>query len=376
MHQKAYEDRGCLADLLLSYNYLKMINFSDKHLYTFHVEMFFIFKRGIFKMKKRFSFIFLLLFAFGLLTGCGADQQTPAQEDVVTNESENAKEPEQQVEAAFPVTITDGIGKEVVIEAKPEKIITLIPSNTEITFALGLGNEIVGVSDYDNYPEEVAEKEKIGGMEMNVEKIISLAPDLVLAHASSAHNSEAGLQQLRDSGITVVVVNDAANFEDVYNSIEMIGKATGQTKEAEELINGMKAKIGEIQEKTATISEKKSVIVEVFPEPMSVVGNNTFMDEMLKTINAENAVGDLEGWPTLDAESFIERNPDVIITTYGFYTENTVESVLGREGWQDVAAIKNQQVFDVHSDLVTRSGPRLAEGIEELAKAIYPEIFN
>lgn len=319
-------------------------------------------------MKKWYSLLFLLLFSVGILAGCG--EETPVQE------SQGSEQVEQEEESLFPVTITDAMDEEVVIDEKPEKIVSLIPSNTEIAFALGLGKEIVGVSEYDNYPEEVKEKEKIGGLEMNIEKIISLSPDLVLAHASSAHNTAEGLQQLRDSGISVVVVNDSANFEGVYASIEMIANATGVQEKAEEIIQGMKSKIEEIQGKTASITEKKSVIVEVFPEPMSVVGSNTFMHEMLKIINAENAVGDLEGWPTLDAESFIERNPDVIITTYGFYTENAVESVLGREGWQDVAAIKNKQVIDVHSDLVTRSGPRLAEGIEELAKAIYPEVFT
>lgn len=319
-------------------------------------------------MKKWYSLLFLLVFSVGVLAGCG-EEETPVEENQANETAEQEKE------QLFPVTITDAMEEEVVIEAKPQKIVSLIPSNTEIAFALGLGEEIVGVSEYDNYPEEVNEKEKIGGMEMNVEKIISLAPDLVLAHASSAHNSAEGLQQLRDSGIAVIVVNDAANFDEVYASIEMIAKATGEQEQAREIIDGMKSKIEEIQEKTANITEKKSVIVEVFPEPISVVGSNTFMDEMLQIINAENAVGDLEGWPTLDAESFIERNPDVIITTYGFYTENAVESVLEREGWQDVTAIKERQVFDVHSDMVTRSGPRLAEGVEELAKAIYPEVF-
>lgn len=323
-------------------------------------------------MKKWVTFLFVLLFSVGILVGCSGEETPVTEEENTLSEVVD----DAQGEADYPITITDAIGEEVVIEAKPEKIVSLIPSNTEITFALGLGEEIVGVSDHDNYPEEVAEKEKIGGMEMNVEKILSLAPDLVLAHGSSAHNSEAGLQQLRDSGIAVVVVNDATNFDEVYKSIEMIGTATGEMKKAEEVINGMKAKIEEIKEKTANVSEQKSVIVEVFPEPMSVVGSNTFIDEMLQTINAVNAVADLEGWPTLDAESFIERNPDVIITTYGFYTENAVDSVLAREGWQEVTAIKNKEVFDVHSDMVTRSGPRLAEGIEELAKAIYPEVFH
>ncbi|MEQ2528684.1 ABC transporter substrate-binding protein [Bacillaceae bacterium CLA-AA-H227] len=321
-------------------------------------------------MKKWYSFLLLLLMSVGILAGCG-EEQAPVQEN------QAGEQVDQKDAQAFPVTITDALDKEVVIEEKPEKIVSLIPSNTEIAFALGLGEEIVGVSDHDNYPEEVNDKEKIGGMEMNVEKIISLAPDLVLAHASSAHNSSDGLQQLRDSGIAVVVVNDATSFNDVYGSIEMIGQATGEQDNAEKIIDDMKAKIAEIEEKTAGVTEQKSVIVEVSPAPdLYVVGKNTFMDEMLTLIHAKNGVGDQEGWLNLDQESYIERNPDVIITTYGYYTEGAVDSVLAREGWQNVSAVKNKQVIDVHSDLVTRSGPRLADGLEELAKAVYPEVFK
>ncbi|MEW8987130.1 MAG: ABC transporter substrate-binding protein, partial [Bacillus sp. (in: firmicutes)] len=105
-------------------------------------------------------------------------------------------------------------------------------------------------------------------------------------------------------------------------------------------------------------------------------GKNTFMDIMLQEINAENAAGDLDGWASIDQESIVERNPDVIITTYGYYSEDPVGQVTSREGWADVTAVKNKQVVDVHSDLVTRPGPRLVEGVEELAKAVYPEVFN
>ena len=182
--------------------------------------------------------------------------------------------------------------------------------------------------------------------------------------------------QLKDAGITVLVVNDSKTFADVYASIEMIGKATGTVEEAEKLVNDMKSKVEEIQEKAAAVKEEdmKKVYVEVDPS-LYTVGKNTFMDEMLTMIKAENIVKE-EGWPQLNQEAIIEANPDVIITTYGYYTENAVEQVLGREGWQDINAIKNKQVVDVHSDKVTRPGPRLVEGVEELAKAVYPDIFK
>lgn len=324
-------------------------------------------------MKKFYALLFALLLVAGVLAGCG---------ESTDNQKENAAEEEnktgQHEESAFPVTIKDALDNEVVLEAKPERIVSLLPSNTEIAFELGLSKQIVGVSDFDNYPKEAEEKEKIGGQEFNVEKVISLSPNLVLAHASTADMMEAGLQQLRDAGIAVLVVNDAENFDQVFESIVMIGKASGEQEEAEKLVAGMKEKFEEIKTKAQEIKEedRKTILVEVSPAPeIFTPGKNTFMDEMLQAINAENIVTE-DGWLQMNSEAIIERNPDVILTTHGFYTEDPVGNVLKRDGWQDITAVKNKHVVDVDSDMVTRTGPRIVEGVEELAKAIYPETFK
>lgn len=324
-------------------------------------------------MRQKFYALFALLaLSLGILAGCGST--TEKAED---NQNTEGQTEQSEQQAAFPLTLTDALDNEVVIEEEPKTIVSLIPSNTEIVYELGLGEKVVGLSDYDNYPEETANVEKVGGMEFNVEKIVSLNPDIVLAHESSALAAEAGLTQLKDAGITVFVVNDAVNFEEVYETINLIGQMTGTTEEAEALTADMKAKLDEIKEKAATVTEKKKVFVEVSPAPdIYTPGKNTFMDIMLQVINAENAAGDLDGWASIDQESIVERNPDVIITTYGYYSEDPVGQVTSREGWADVIAVKNKQVVDVHSDLVTRPGPRLVEGVEELAKAVYPEVFN
>jgi iron complex transport system substrate-binding protein len=320
-------------------------------------------------MKKLSSLFLILLLTIAALTACGEQKETVKDEG-------NSSTEQKGEETAYPVTIKDALDNEVTIDAKPEKIVSLIPSNTEIAFALGLGEQVVGVSDFDNYPEEATTKEKIGGMEINIEKIISLQPNLVLAHASAMNGTE-GLQQLRDAGLTVLVINDAQNFEQVYDSIAMIGKATGENKKAEELIKSMQDKLAKIKAKAGEIKEKKNVFVEVSPAPeVFTTGKNTFMDDMITLINAENIANDQEGWIKIDQEVMIDRNPDVIVTTYGYYTENAVEQVLARQGWENVNAIKNKQVIDVDSDRVTRSGPRIVEGVEELAKAVYPEVFK
>ncbi|MFB7637411.1 ABC transporter substrate-binding protein [Peribacillus butanolivorans] len=321
-------------------------------------------------MKKIYGLILVMLLTAGMMVGCNDTSKEGTKEKQQSNHTENQ---------AFPITIKDATGEKVTIKEQPKKIVTLIPSNTEVVFALGLGKKVVGVSDNDNYPEETKEIEKVGGMEMNTELIVSLKPDLVLAHASSAHNSNEGLQQLKDAGIDVLVVNDAQSFDEVYESINMIGQATGEHDKAKEIVANMKTKLKEIQEKAKSVKDKerKTVLVEVSPSPdIYTPGKNTFMNEMLNIISAENAAAELDGWAKIDEESMIAANPDVIITTYGYYTKDPVSEVTGRKGWEDVAAVKDGQVFDVHSDLVTRSGPRLIEGVEELAKSVYPNLFD
>ncbi|MBA2873274.1 ABC transporter substrate-binding protein [Thermaerobacillus caldiproteolyticus] len=323
------------------------------------------------KQWKYYVMFLAFLLTFGLLVGCNSEN--------ANNETTAKKQEAKTEEAAFPVTVKDGLGEEVTIQSEPKKIVSLIPSNTEIAYALGLGEKIVGVSDFDNYPEDAKKKEKIGGTDFNVEKIISLKPDLVLAHASGAHNSKDGLQQLKDAGITVLVVNDAKTFDDVYHSIELIGKATGTTKKAHEIIENMKTKLEAIKEKAKSIKEKDQlkVWVEVSPAPeIYTAGKGTFIDDMLKVISAKNVAGDQEGWPMFTEEKAVALNPDVIITTYGDYVKDATKQVMSRPAWKDVPAVKNKRVYDVNSDLVTRPGPRLVEGVEELAKAIYPEVFQ
>lgn len=332
---------------------------------------YFIHNTGGKTMRQKFYALFVLLvLSLGFLAGCGST--TEQAEDDQNTEGQT----EQSEQAAFPVTIKDALDNEVVIEEEPKTIISLIPSNTEIIYALGLGEKVVGLTTNDTYPEETAEVEKVGDFNVDIEKVISLNPDIVFAHESAATTQEAGLQQMRDAGINVFIVNDAVNFEDVYKTIDTIGQLTGTTEDAEALTADMKATLEEIKEKAATVTEKKKVYIEISPAPeIYTVGKNTFMDVMLQTINAENAAGDLEGWPSIDQESVLERNPDVIITTYN-YIEDPVGQVTSREGWSEITAVKNKQVVEVHPDLVNRPGPRIVEGVEELAKAVYPEVFN
>ncbi len=320
------------------------------------------------KMNKSFFFLVFVSFTILTMVACGleGDRET----------SPKKNEGKVVLKDNFPITFKDGLDTEITLYKEPQRIVSLIPSNTEILFSLEVGERVVGVSDFDNYPEEVTSKERIGGLQFNVEKIISLNTDLVLAHESSAMSAEGGLNQLRNAGITVVVIPDASSFEGVYKTIKLIGNATGSTDKADYLVNEMQAKLENLKNKASMIKEKATVWIEVSPAPeIYTTGKNTLIHEMLESIVATNAASEFDGWVPFTEEDAVALKPDVIITTYGDFVENPKDQVLSRAAWAEVPAIINERVYDVSADKVTRPGPRLIEGVEELAKAVYPEIF-
>ncbi|MCM3789186.1 ABC transporter substrate-binding protein [Domibacillus indicus] len=302
-----------------------------------------------------------------LLAGCGGGEEKTAD---TAKENEPAKET-----AAFPVTVTGADNQKVEIEAAPERIISLMPSTTEIAFELNLGDQIVGVTDNDTYPEEVNEKEKVGGMSLNVEKILSLNPDLVLADIS---NDEKAISQIREAGIDVLVSSEAQSIDQIYTSFELIGEATGTQDEAQKDIEEVKEGLAEIQEKASQIKEedKKNIYFEIGASPeIYSVGNGTFINEVIELVGANNIMNTEEGWPKVSEEAVIAKNPDTILINYGAYEENALDGVLKRQGWESVAAIKNKEVFEVDGDLTSRPGPRIVQGAEQIAKAVYPDVF-
>jgi iron complex transport system substrate-binding protein len=322
-------------------------------------------------LKKWGLFSLVILFSMGIVAGCGTqDQNSQAEETPISTENANGEQ--------FPLTITDDANREVRIDAEPEKIVSIQASNTEIAFALGLGDKMIGVSDYDNYPAEALEIQKVGAQDINAELVLTLLPDLALVTDYHYKTHPETLQQFEDAGIAVIVVGSATSFEDVYSNIEMIGKATGTETEANKIITDMQQRLDKVKEKAAeSITNKKKVWVEVSPAPdIFTTGTNTFMHEMLQALQAVNAAEKHEGWVKLTEEEIVQLMPEVIITTYGYYVEKPRDQVLARAGWSEVPAVKNEQVFDVDNDTVTRPGPRLIEGVETLAKLIYPEVFN
>ncbi|QHS24078.1 ABC transporter substrate-binding protein [Virgibacillus sp. MSP4-1] len=318
--------------------------------------------------------LFMTMVSIGLI-GCASDDESKQDEKPAQEQEQNQEEQgsgQDSNEAAFPVTITDDSGEEVVIEEEPERIVSVIPSATEIIFGLGLGDKVVGVTDNDNYPEEVKEIESVGGLELNVEKIISLEPDLVVADVNNGES----ISQLREQGIKVLVLG-AQTLEETYKDILTAGKATGTTDHAEEVVASMKEDVESVKKVVQDIpeDERKTVWIEI-GEELFTAGNGTFLNELVQTAGGVNIMSDQEGWPQVSEEEVIQSNPDVIFLTYASYVENAVQKVKNRDSWKDVTAIEEGQVYPLNSDITERPGPRITQGLTKIAEYLYPEKFN
>lgn len=278
--------------------------------------------------------------------------------------------------AAFPVTVTDDAGRSVAIKAEPQRIISLAPSNTEILFALGLGQRLVGVDDFSDYPPEAKAIEKVAGMEPNKEKIVSLNPDLIVAVGGSPAQLEKATA-LEKLGLTVIVLNPP-DIEGVIRNIELVGQATGRSQAAGQMAADLRARVRAVADKTAN-APKLQVFFELDatdPSKPFAPGPGSFIDGMITLAGGANVAAKAAlQWVQLSAEEIIAQNPDVIVLSDADFGI-TPESVKARPGWNVIAAVKNGAVYPISANLVSRPGPRVVDGLEQLAKLIHPELFK
>ncbi|MFJ7978411.1 helical backbone metal receptor [Peribacillus sp. NPDC096379] len=314
------------------------------------------------------NWLLALMLSFILvLAGCGNNNQTAPSKD-------NAPASEIKKEKDQPYSVTDDLGDKITFDKVPEKVISLQPSNTEILFALGAGEKVVGVTDVDNYPKEAADIESVSdSMNINAEKIIALNPDVIIAYTIG---DEATLQPLKDAGIPIFVIASAATFEDVYGDIQQIAEVMGVKEKGSEIVDTIKNQVAAVIEKTDSINEKKSVYLEISPAPeIYTPGKKTFQQEILAKAGVTNIFEDQEGWIKVSEEEVIKRNPAVITTTAGFI-EKPEQEIKSRTGWDQLTAVKEDKVYYLNEDVMSRPGPRIGEAVELVAKTVYPDLFK
>jgi len=258
--------------------------------------------------------------------------------------------------------VKDARGKDILIKAKPMRIVSIAPGNTEILYALGLADRVVGVTRYCDYPAEAKSKPKVGDMNANAEAIVALKPDLVLAHAKL---NSAAITRLEKLGLTVFSI-DPRTLEDVARDIRTIGKITARPKTADKVARSIETAISEVKKERAGKPSRR-VLVVIQSNPLWVAGPRTFVDEMLTIANAANVSHDASpGFVTFSRELAISRNPDIIITGQ----RSDIDFFTKSPEWRGVNAVRNKRIYVIDSDLLFRAGPRLAEGLRELASKI------
>jgi iron complex transport system substrate-binding protein len=270
------------------------------------------------------------------------------------------------------VTVTDFDGRTVTISKPPARIVSIAPSATESLFALGLGSKVVGVTDADDYPPEVASITKVGGYPLNYEVIASLSPDLVVGASTTTPDDISKLESLK---LTVLIV-DAHNVQEVASSIVTLGQAVGAQAQAQQIAGAMTQRLSDLDAKLKGATTKPRVFFEV-DNTLYTVGPGSFIDDMITRAGGANIASDAKSaYPQLSLESLVSRDPEVIILSDFAYGETAVK-VAARPGWSNISAVRNGRIVEIKDpDLVSRPGPRTIDGLELMAQAIHPELFK
>jgi len=269
-----------------------------------------------------------------------------------------------------PITVTDGSGQTVTLEQPATRIVSLAPANTEIAFAIGAGDKMVAGTSYDDYPEEAKSLPKIGDFaNPSVEKIASFNPDLVLA----AGGIQAGLRsKLEKLGMQVYVV-DPKTYDGVMTEIANVGQLAGASAQAQQVVDTMKKAQTDVQAKVGSAA-KATTFLEIYSKPLMTAGIDTFINDMIGLAGGTNigaAAG--SGYPNFSTEILFKDDPAVYIADSGSMSKPG--DLSKRAGYSDLTAVKDGHVYVIQDNIIARPGPRLAQGLQELAKMIHPEAY-
>jgi iron complex transport system substrate-binding protein len=276
--------------------------------------------------------------------------------------------PSAALAAPYPLSVTDDLGVTVTLEREPERVVAMMPSHTETLCAIGACDKLVGVDDFSNYPPETDDLPRLGGaFTPNLEAIIALEPDLVLADESSDLAAA-----LRNAGVTVYA-GTAQTFEETFEKFEVLGQLVNREIEAALLVERVRGEIDAIAEQAEAL-EPVSVYYEIDPTPFSV-GPASFIGVLLAKAGGDNIVtADLGDFPQLEPEFVIAADPEVIIVS-----EEDADALAERPGWANITAIAQGRVVTtdaVTRDTISRPGPRMVDAVRFFAQALHPEVFG
>jgi iron complex transport system substrate-binding protein len=334
--------------------------------------------------------LLLLVTGASLLAGCGSEtpattqttspaataSTTPATSDTSTTAAPTettASTVAQPAEGTFPVTVKDDNGNSVTLDAKPMRIVSTAPASTELLFALGVGDRVVGVTSLDDYPPDVAAIVKVGDFQANTEAVMALSPDLVIGYSGN----EEALAPVEAAGAAVLILNPM-NLEQIYANIETVGAATGATGKAAEVVDAVKAQIKEVTDGAGQLGLSPKVFY-ALDNTLWTAGPGSFVDELLKLVGATN-VGSMQGSDSAAAQAYyqfapeqlIAADPDVILLPNTAY--KSVDEFVQDARFAQLAAVKQGHVYLINDVIITRPGPRIGEGLKTLFEAVRPGV--
>ena len=271
-------------------------------------------------------------------------------------------------------TYTDDTGRTVQIRGTVQRIISLSPSNTEMVYALGLQDKLVGVTSYDNYPPDAKNKTIVSDFStIDMEKIVNAKPDLVLADSIQQKDTIPALEKM---GITVYTMSPNT-MDEIYHDLKTLGQITGKTKEADSLAAGLTARVQAVADKTTklTVNNKPRVLFVTWYDPIWTAGHHTMIQSLIEKAGGTNIAADLNGYATITLESVIQRNPQVIIVTNSMGDQHTtLDYIKSNDQFKATDAVKNGKVYEIDADVFGRTTPRIVDGLETLAKLLHPEL--
>lgn len=318
-------------------------------------------------MNKRIISCISMMLLILLVTSCSAVVPTSAPTSTITPTAVDQT-----------ITMIDGLGRTVTLATHAQRIVSMAPSATEILYAIGADDQMVGRDSFSDFPAEAANLTDVGGSmnEYSYETIASLNPDLVIA---AGINTADQVKALEDLGLTVYYIANPTDFDGLYQIIQDVGKLTGRDAEAATLTGSLAERVKTVEETIATATTTPVVFYELDgsdPAKPWTSGPGTFVDMLITMAGGKNVGSALSGsWAQISIEDLLIQNPGLIIlgdSAYGM----TPDQVAARTGWENIKAVTDGQIYAFNDDLVTLAGPRLVDGLEGLAKLIHPELFK
>ena len=316
------------------------------------------------KLNRLISFLIALTMVLSL-AACKADEPSAS----------GTGTPTAGVQTALPDT--DPSGAKITVPEKINSVAVLAPSIAEVVIALGYGENIVAYDTASAGLEGIPENLPVlDTTQPDIEQLAALKPDVLMVSNLSLYDQEAPYQQLIDMGVCVICIPTSDSIKDIQSDIAFIASVFGESAKGDEIIAEMQAEIDRIAAVGKTITDKKSVYFEISAAPyMYSFGSGVFLNEMIELIGAENILADQEGWLSVDEETVVSADPDVILTNVN-YIENPTGEIMARGGWENLTAVKNGDVYYIDNMASSLPNQNVVKALSQMAEAVYPEYYG